>query len=287
MIFFNKRKRFNGDVAALLPAFGIDMKEAGIMKLLNVLDLAWADKYNPYETALLVAYSFASGLYEIDIRRAESFVTERLKPIQSDWLKKGIVRSGLIEKWPAALEKNAIEARNKMDNAQEDKAVRQLMKSLCLGIVGDISRVAVAEGFSKTPIKEIELLVFGMFIVTETYTLAQKGVEKARPQLNGFHLDMANYVTNEYFLKDDTKDTNDVLEFHKSFSGLITERYDEYRKCLMNDRGNKASIFRETFNSLISNIFVDSLNNESRSRLLIPLTLKIAEFYTGCLASFK
>jgi hypothetical protein len=57
-MFFSRRRRYNGDVAALLPAFGIDMEEAGTFKILDVLDIAWSRKYNIYEAALLVAYSF-------------------------------------------------------------------------------------------------------------------------------------------------------------------------------------------------------------------------------------
>lgn len=112
MIFFNRRKKFNGNVAALLPAFGIDMKEAGMMKVLNIIDLAWADKYNQYETALLVAYGFAGGLYDIDFQRAESFYTGKLIPIHNDWLKKGIVRPEIVEKWPVSLEEKFEAKRN-------------------------------------------------------------------------------------------------------------------------------------------------------------------------------
>ena len=45
-MFFNRRKRYNGDVSALLAAFGFDMQESGIMKTLGILDHAWADNYS-------------------------------------------------------------------------------------------------------------------------------------------------------------------------------------------------------------------------------------------------
>ena len=281
-MFFNKRKRFNGDVAILLPAFGIDMNEAGVMKLLAILDLAWKDKYNQYEAALLVAYGFAGGLYESDLQRAEKFNAEKLQPIQDDWLKKGIVRSELIEQWPSTLENQAVAARNNVDNTSE------LMKSLCLGIVGDTSRVLINEGFSRTPIKDIELLVFGMFIVTEAYTLAKKKPVKSRLQLDDYHRKMLNYVTNEYYLKDhNVQDTNDILEFHNSFSNFLAGRYNKYRQDLLDDMNNPANIFLETFEALIANIFVNPLRDDARNRLLTPLTLQISEFYTGCQVSLK
>jgi hypothetical protein len=111
-MFFNRRKRYNGDVAALLPAFGIDMDEAGVFKLLNVLDIAWTQKYSAYEGALLVGYSFAAGLYQHgSAERADALVKEKLLPIQKDWIRKGIVRSQLVEDWPGKLEQRAAAAR--------------------------------------------------------------------------------------------------------------------------------------------------------------------------------
>jgi hypothetical protein len=106
-MFFNKRKRFNGDVTALLPAFGIDTKEAGVFKVLDILDIAWDQSYSTYEAALLVAYSFVAGLYDHDFERAALLAKDRLLPIQSDWIGKGIVRAQLVEKWPLMLRERA------------------------------------------------------------------------------------------------------------------------------------------------------------------------------------
>ena len=104
MFFFNRRRRYNGDVAVLLPAFGIDKEQAGVFELLAVLDVAWYYKYSIYEAALFVAYSYAAGLYDRDVRSGDTFVEEKLKPIQADWIKKDIVRSDLVSTWPAVLE---------------------------------------------------------------------------------------------------------------------------------------------------------------------------------------
>ena len=111
-MLFNRRKRYNGDVATLLPAFGIDMEEAGVFKLLNVLDIAWAQKYSVYEAALLVAYSFAGGLYQHGLmERADALVKDKLLPIQKDWIKKGIVLPELVSPWPEKLAQRAVVAR--------------------------------------------------------------------------------------------------------------------------------------------------------------------------------
>lgn len=103
MWFLSRRKRFNGEVAALLPTFGIDMEEAGVMKLLNVLDIAWSHKYSTHEAALLVAYSFARGLHQQYQRRANWLVNNKVKPIQADWVKKGLIRTELVTPWEKKL----------------------------------------------------------------------------------------------------------------------------------------------------------------------------------------
>ena len=107
----------------------------------------------------------------------------------------------------------------------EDEKVQDLMKSLCLGIVGDIGRLLSNEGFNK-PIRIVELLVFGMFIVTETYSLANIKSEKKEPQLDKFHLNIINYVTNEYFLKEaNNKDDEEIFKLQDKFYDLVVVRY--------------------------------------------------------------
>lgn len=108
-MFFNRRERYNGDVVALLPAFGIDLEEAGVMKVLGILDTAWADNYSIYEAALVLAYGFAFGLYEkMELQRADRLAQDRLKPIQADWIKKGIIRPQLIELFAKRLEERMV-----------------------------------------------------------------------------------------------------------------------------------------------------------------------------------
>ncbi len=73
-MFFNKRRKFNGQVAALLPAFGFNLEEAGVMKTLNGLDIAWQKKYTEYEAALFVAYLVFSGMLKAGEPRASDVI---------------------------------------------------------------------------------------------------------------------------------------------------------------------------------------------------------------------
>jgi hypothetical protein len=99
-MFFNKRRRYNGAVATLLPAFGFTLDEAGTMKTLNVLDTAWQQKYNENEAALFVAYLFFHGVLKVDRARADEILA-RIKFVEGDWSRKGIVRKELASRFSA------------------------------------------------------------------------------------------------------------------------------------------------------------------------------------------
>lgn len=111
-MFLTRRKRYNADVAALVPAFHIDMEKAGETKMLDILNVGWNRKYNVYEAALLVAYSYSAGLYERQrYSAADEMVFERIKPVQEDWLKEKIVRPKIIDNFNIVYEKNDSPAR--------------------------------------------------------------------------------------------------------------------------------------------------------------------------------
>jgi hypothetical protein len=102
---FSKRRRYNGDVAAMLPALGIDLEQAGTMKVLDALDIAYREKYTVYEAALFIAYSCAGGLYKQGhARKALHLLKQRIGPVQADWIKKGIVRANLVNPWMGKVE---------------------------------------------------------------------------------------------------------------------------------------------------------------------------------------
>ncbi|WP_027252382.1 hypothetical protein [Photobacterium halotolerans] len=97
-MFFNRRKKYNGKVAALLPAFGFDLEEAGVMKTVNVLDIAWNQKYSEYEGAIYVAYLVFSGMLKAGDTRANE-VMGKIEYVQNDWLSKGLVRKELASRF--------------------------------------------------------------------------------------------------------------------------------------------------------------------------------------------
>ena len=97
-MFFGKRKKFNGRVASILPAFGFTLDEAGVIPTLNTLDIAWEQQYTDNEAALLVAYSVYGGMLERKESRAED-VFSKISYIQKEWISNGTVSPLLVEKF--------------------------------------------------------------------------------------------------------------------------------------------------------------------------------------------
>ena len=165
----------------------------------------------------------------------------------------------------------------------------EAMKSLVLGIVGDLGRLLKEHGLGQKPIKISEALVFAMFVVTETFTSVKKGLDEAREGLDRFHEDMNEYIFKEYFLKTTkAKDMAEVEARFQELNQLINERYQEYRKDFYEDYHDKQMSFRRTFNSLSGHLFQEPLpEGEEEDRLISAFSVKLAHFWSGCLSSFQ
>lgn len=97
-MFFSKRKRYNGQVALLLPAFGFTLDEAGMIKTLDCLDIAWQQGYSEYEAALFIAYLVFSGMLKTGSPRAHD-VIGRIQFLEQEWISKGVVREDLATRF--------------------------------------------------------------------------------------------------------------------------------------------------------------------------------------------
>jgi hypothetical protein len=95
MMFFNRRKKYNGRVAALLPAFGLSIEDGGVFGVLDILDGTWRKGMNEYEAALQIAYTLYGGLLKANEPRANG-VIDSISRIQKDWVEKGLVTQELV-----------------------------------------------------------------------------------------------------------------------------------------------------------------------------------------------
>lgn len=164
-----------------------------------------------------------------------------------------------------------------------------VMKSLTLGIVGELGRMLKEFGLGRQPIRIIELIVFAMFVVTETYTSAKRGLESARGGLDRFHEDMTEYIFTEYFFKTTkAKDMAEVEARFQDLSELVNDRYQEYRRNFYDDYYDKEMRFQRTFNSLANHLLQETLpEGEEKDRMIAAFSVKLAHFWSGCLSSFQ
>ena len=165
----------------------------------------------------------------------------------------------------------------------------ELMKSLALGIVGDLGRLLKDHGLGQKPIKIVELLVFAMFVVTETFTHAKQGLEQARESLDLFHEDMIEYIFTEYFFKTTkAKDKEEVEVRFQELNQIINDRYQEYRQNFYEDYHDKKMSFGRVFNSLSQYLLQEPLPAaDAEDQLDAAFSVKLAHFWSGCLSSFK
>jgi hypothetical protein len=164
-----------------------------------------------------------------------------------------------------------------------------LMKSMALGIVGDLGRLFKEQGLGQRPIKILEAIIFAMFVVTETFTAAKKGLDQARASLDLFHEDMVDYMFKEYLFKDQkAKDMEEIKTRFLEMRELINRRYQEYRQNFLADYQDEQMSFQRTFDSLVGYMLSETLpEGEEKNNLIAAFAVKLAHFWSGCMSSFQ
>jgi hypothetical protein len=164
----------------------------------------------------------------------------------------------------------------------------EIMKSLTMGIVGDLGRLLKEHGLGQKPIKILEAIVFAMFVVTEAFVSVKKGLDQAQESLDLFHEDMTEYIFKEYLFKH--QKAQDMEEINASFSQLqelINQRYQEYRQAFQEDYQDQ-QFFRRTFTALSGHLLQEPLpEGEEQDRLISVFSVKLARFWSGCMSSFQ
>lgn len=166
----------------------------------------------------------------------------------------------------------------------------ELMKSLTLGVVGDLGRLLREQGQGRRPVKIVEALVFAMFFVTESFVTTKKGnLEEASPALDRFHDAMTEYIFQEIFFKQEkATDMAEVQDRFNQLSQLLNERYQEYRQGFAEDYQRQDRSFEKTLTAFLDHLFTEPLADAGeKAALLAPLSQKLAYFWTGCLMSFS
>jgi hypothetical protein len=115
-MFFNRRKKWNGEVALLLPTFDLTIEIVGPMAALDALDLVYPKGYSAQEGALYLAYLCYPTFLKNDPGRAIS-LKERITFAEETWVKAGRVNPRSVEAWR---EKAKSWEQDRMGSRQQD-----------------------------------------------------------------------------------------------------------------------------------------------------------------------
>lgn len=113
-MFFNKRKRYNSKVEELLPHLGTSIEEAGLIKSLDALDIAYSKNLSAYEAAAFIANSVYLSLVRESPEKAEA-VRRKIDKTLRQWLEDEDISQNLID-W---IHKNRNEAFPDSDESEE------------------------------------------------------------------------------------------------------------------------------------------------------------------------
>lgn len=164
-----------------------------------------------------------------------------------------------------------------------------IMKSMTLGMVGDLGRLLQEHNLGRKVIKIIEALIFGMFLVTEAFVSARQGLDQAKAHLDRFHEDMIEYIFAEYFFKHQkAKDMQEVEARFQQFNELLNQRYQEYREDFTEDHQDPQRGFSQTFAGLFGHLFPEPLpEGAEQDSLRNDFAAKMPYFWSGCVGSLQ
>jgi len=171
-------------------------------------------------------------------------------------------------------------------NGQQD---RKKLKSLTLGMVSDISRLLADKGFGDQPIDIVEALVFAMFIIADTYSLAKPDKDQAVDAINGFYDEMQKYFIHKVIIADhQVTDAAEIQSVADKFHDLSRSRFAQYGAKFQQDISDPMALScPATVSYLLDNLFIQPLNNEEKILLMGPVSDKVLSYWTGCVQNFR
>ena len=163
------------------------------------------------------------------------------------------------------------------------------MKSLAFGMVSDISRLLADKGFGPKPIDIVEALVFAMFIIADTYSLAKPDKDQALEIIHSFYDDMQNYFIHKVIIEDHKiTDAAEIQSIADKFHDLSRSRFAQYGEKFQQDISDPMALScPATVSYLLDNLFIQPLNIEEKISLMGAVSDKVLSYWTGCIQNFK
>lgn len=174
--------------------------------------------------------------------------------------------------------------------ATHAKPDREKMKSLTFGMVSDISRLLADKGFGERPIDIVEALVFAMFVIADTYSLAKPEKEKALAVIHGFYDAMQDHLINKIIIKDlNLTEAAEIQAVAARFYDLSRGRFNEYGAKFKEDISDPLvmSSCPTTVSYLLDNLFIEAIAKEEKLQLMGAVSDKVLFYWSGCVQTFK
>jgi hypothetical protein len=170
-----------------------------------------------------------------------------------------------------------------------NKPDREKMKALSFGMVSDISRLLADKGFGDKAIDIVEALVFAMFIIADTYSLAKPDKEQAIEVIHGFYEDMQDHLIKKIIIKDyNLAEAAEIHAVAAKFHDLSRGRFNEYGVKFKEDISDPLVMSCPTTVSyFLDNIFIEPIDKEEKLQLLGAVSDKVLYFWSGCVQAFK
>jgi len=171
----------------------------------------------------------------------------------------------------------------------ERKPDREVMKSLSFGMASEISRLLAEKGFAQNPIDIVEALVFAMFIIADTYSLAKPDKDLALAVIHGFYDDMQSHFINKIITADlNLTDTAEIEAVSAKFHDLSRNRFEHYKEKFQQDIADSmGSKCPTTVNSLLDHLFIEPLTTAEKLQLMGAVSDKVLYFWSGCIQNFR
>jgi len=176
-----------------------------------------------------------------------------------------------------------------MQKTTHTRPDREKMKSLAFGMVSDISRLLADKGFGDRAIDIVEALVFAMFIIADTYSLAKSDKEKAIEVIHGFYDDMRDHLIAKVIVKDfNISDAAEIQVVAAKFQDLSRSRFHEYGAKFKEDISDPLAMSCPiTVSYLLDNLFIQEIAKEEKLQLMGAVSDKVLYYWAGCAQSFK
>ena len=175
------------------------------------------------------------------------------------------------------------------NNGTNGKPEREKMKSLSLAMVSNISRLLADKGFAQQPIDIVEALIFAMFIIADTYSLAKPEKDQALTVIHGFYDDMQNYFIHKVIMGDhQIADATEIQSVADKFHDLSRSRFTQYGEKFKQDISDPMALScPATVSYLLDNLFIQPITTQEKLQLMGAVSDKVLYFWTGCIQNFK